>query len=117
MSNAEVGTFWKSDCQNWVVREVLAIRDGRVIHWNHALRSSADNSIEIFTDAHTQVANAQGDPLPEYHEATKHPVGLRPRVIADRARINEILQAMRRYSDASTPIPIAWIEELQDFAE
>jgi hypothetical protein len=45
--------------------------------------------------------------------AEKPPIGLVPRRIRWRQRIDEILLAMTRYSDVDMPIPVDWIEELQ----
>lgn len=43
---------------------------------------------------------------------TKPPVGLRPTWVVETNRKNEILEAMRRYSEAGCQIPNAWFEEL-----
>ena len=44
----------------------------------------------------------------------KPPIGLIPRYIHDGKRIDEILNAIERYTDANMPIPKSWIEELRD---
>lgn len=44
----------------------------------------------------------------------KPPVGLKPRNIHDTARINEILSAMRRYTEAGKRFPDEWIKEIGD---
>lgn len=44
----------------------------------------------------------------------KPPVGLKPRYIHDSERIDEILYAIERYTDANMSIPKSWIEELRD---
>lgn len=40
------------------------------------------------------------------------PVGLIPKKVHDNHRINEIFDAMKRFSEAEYPIPIEWIDEL-----
>ena len=44
----------------------------------------------------------------------KPPVGLKPRYIHDGERIDEILCAIERYTDANMSIPKSWVEELRD---
>lgn len=41
------------------------------------------------------------------------PIGLVPRRIRWRQRVDEILLAMIRYSNVSKPVPTEWVEELQ----
>ena len=43
----------------------------------------------------------------------KPPIGLMPKEIWETKRINDIFDAMERYSKANQPIPIAWIFELK----
>lgn len=43
----------------------------------------------------------------------KPPVGLKPRYIHDGERIDEILCAIERYTDANMSIPKSWVEELR----
>ena len=53
-------------------------------------------------------------------DAMKHPkppVGLRPRDISDEARLDEISEAMKRYSDAGYVIPNEWDRELREIKE
>ena len=45
---------------------------------------------------------------------TMPPLGLKPRKIHDRDRMNEIISAIERYSEASMPIPKEWTYELRD---
>jgi len=45
---------------------------------------------------------------------TPPPVGLKPRYIHDSERIDDILCAIERYTDANMSIPKSWIEELRD---
>lgn len=49
----------------------------------------------------------------------KPPLGLRPRKYFElevkQNRINEIIDAMSRYSQANKPIPIEWIDELRQY--
>jgi len=42
------------------------------------------------------------------------PIGLVPREIADQQRVLEILAAMRRFTEAYKPIPLTWLNELQE---
>jgi len=48
----------------------------------------------------------------------KPPLGLKPRKLFDEhanlLRINEITEAMKRYSDAKVPIPCEWVDELHE---
>jgi len=44
----------------------------------------------------------------------KPPVGLTPRYIHDGERIDEILCAIERYTDANMSIPKSWVDELRD---
>lgn len=44
----------------------------------------------------------------------KPPLGLKPRWIHDSQRVEEILDAINRYTDANMPIPKVWLEELKD---
>ena len=48
---------------------------------------------------------------------SKPPLGLKPKYIHDKARVEEILDAMERYSYQRFPIPIEWIEELRGLIE
>lgn len=45
---------------------------------------------------------------------TKPPLGLTPRWVRDMVRFEEIISAMKRYSEAGVPIPIEWIEEIDE---
>ena len=44
----------------------------------------------------------------------KPPIGLKPRYIHDSERIDEILCAIERYTDANMSIPKSWVNELRD---
>lgn len=44
----------------------------------------------------------------------KPPLGLKPRYIHDVERIDEILCAIERYTDANMSIPKSWVNELRD---
>lgn len=44
----------------------------------------------------------------------KPPIGLKPRNIHDSERIDEILCAIERYTDANMSIPKSWVVELRD---
>ena len=45
---------------------------------------------------------------------TKPPLGLKPRKIHDQDRMNELICAIERYSEASMPVPKEWTDELKD---
>lgn len=45
---------------------------------------------------------------------TKPPIGLEPRYIHDGRRIDDILAAIERYTDANMSIPKSWVDELRD---
>lgn len=47
---------------------------------------------------------------------TMPPLGLKPRKIHDRDRMNEIISAIERYSEESMLIPKEWTDELRDLA-
>ena len=47
----------------------------------------------------------------ELEEIVKTPIGLRPKWIIDKERLNEVRSAIVRYYDAELKIPIEWIEE------
>ena len=42
------------------------------------------------------------------------PIGLIPKFVSDRERLNEVRSAIVRYYDAELEIPIKWIEEYND---
>jgi predicted alternative tryptophan synthase beta-subunit len=48
---------------------------------------------------------------------TKPPIGLRPEYVheyhAERDRLIEIAEAMKRYAEAGKPVPIKWANELE----
>ena len=44
----------------------------------------------------------------------KPPLGLRPRYIADKQRLNEIRKSIARYYTTGLPIPIEWIKEYNE---
>ena len=47
-------------------------------------------------------------------ELKKPPLGLEPKWAHDSRRVEDILDAIERYTDANTSIPKAWVEELED---
>lgn len=47
-------------------------------------------------------------------ENEKPPIGIEPRYIHDVNRMNVILDAIDRYTDANMTIPKSWVEELRD---
>ena len=44
-------------------------------------------------------------------QIVKPPIGLRPKWVSDKERLNEVRSAIVRYYDAELKIPIEWIEE------
>ena len=46
-------------------------------------------------------------------DCKKPPIGIKPRFIHDSDRMEEIIEAMERYSIAEIPIPVEWIVELK----
>ena len=46
-----------------------------------------------------------------YTHCCKPPIGLRPKWVSDKERLNEVRSAIVRYYDAELKIPIEWIEE------
>jgi len=47
----------------------------------------------------------------ELEQIIKPPIGLRPKWVSDKERLNEVRSAIVRYYDAELKIPIEWIEE------
>ena len=45
------------------------------------------------------------------------PLGLTPKLIHNKKRVLEILDAMERYSYQRFPIPIEWVKELRELIE
>lgn len=50
-------------------------------------------------------------------DKVKPPIGLEPRYIHDGKRIDDILSAIERYTDANMSIPKTWIDELRTLIE
>ena len=44
------------------------------------------------------------------------PIGVRPRWSWDEARVQEISEALVRYSEAKKDIPLEWIDELRELS-
>tara|TARA_R110000765_G_scaffold14938_1_gene43541 strand:- start:269 stop:442 length:174 start_codon:yes stop_codon:yes gene_type:complete len=44
----------------------------------------------------------------------KPPIGLRPKLVSDKERLNEVRGAIVRYYDAELKIPVEWIEEYNE---
>ena len=44
----------------------------------------------------------------------KPPLGLKPRWLHEMHRIQEIIDAMKRYSEVEKPIPTEWVDELKE---
>ena len=56
-----------------------------------------------------KIKDIQTVPLP--------PLGLTPKLIHNKKRVLEILDAMERYSYQRFPIPIEWVEELRELID
>jgi hypothetical protein len=50
----------------------------------------------------------------ELKQIVKPPIGLRPKRISDKERLNEVRGAIVRYYDAELKIPVEWIEEYNE---
>ena len=50
----------------------------------------------------------------EQKQIVKPPIGLRPKWVSDKERLNEVRSAIVRYYDAELKIPIEWIEEYNE---
>lgn len=48
---------------------------------------------------------------------SKPPIGITPRWLLDEERAIEIEQAIKRYNEVNLPIPIEWIQELNEVYE
>ena len=44
----------------------------------------------------------------------KPPIGLKPRWLHETNRIQDIIDAIKRYSEAEEPIPTEWVDELKE---
>jgi len=47
----------------------------------------------------------------ELEQIVKPPIGLRPKWVSDKERLNEVRSAIVRYYDAELKIPVEWIAE------
>ena len=50
-------------------------------------------------------------------DMSKPPIGITPRWLLDEERAIEIKQAITRYNEADYPIPIEWVQELNEIYE
>ena len=53
----------------------------------------------------------------ELEQIVKPPIGLRPKRVSDKERLNEVRDAIVRYYDAELKIPIEWIEEYNELID
>lgn len=53
----------------------------------------------------------------EREQIVKPPIGLRPKWVSDKERLNEVRSAIVRYYDAELKIPIEWIEEYNELID
>jgi hypothetical protein len=47
----------------------------------------------------------------------KPPLGLRPKLVVDDLRIEEIKRAIKRYTAMRLPLPLGWITEYNELAK
>jgi len=52
--------------------------------------------------------------IKELGKIIKPPIGLRPKWVSDKERLNEVRSAIVRYYDAELKIPIEWIKEYNE---
>ena len=50
-------------------------------------------------------------------QIVKPPIGLRPKWVSDKERLNEVRSAIVRYYDAEWKIPVEWIEEYNELID
>lgn len=50
-------------------------------------------------------------------DMSKPPIGITPRWLLDEERAREIEQAIMRYNEVDYPIPVEWIQELNEVYE
>ena len=50
-------------------------------------------------------------------QIVKPPIGLRPKLVSDKERLNEVRGAIVRYYDAELKIPVEWIEEYNELID
>lgn len=72
-----------------------------------------ESMLELVEDFKCHVEPDKPWPRPTSNEE-RTPLGLKPRNIHNQQRIQEIVTAIFRYTDASKPIPSEWIEEYND---
>jgi hypothetical protein len=53
----------------------------------------------------------------EQIQIVKPPIGLRPKWVSDKERLNEVRSAIVRYYDAELKIPVEWIEEYNELID
>ncbi len=53
----------------------------------------------------------------EHEKVVMSPIGLRPKWVSDKERLNEVRSAIVRYYDAELKIPIEWIEEYNELID
>ena len=53
----------------------------------------------------------------ELEQIVKPPIGLRPKWVSDKERLNEVRSAIVRYYDAELKIPVEWIEEYNELID
>jgi len=78
---------------------------GACLRW--ALGTCPDYTVECSDCEHWNPKNK--DQVPR-----KPPIGLRPRFVAEAARCQEILDAIKRYQDAKAQVPDEWLSEFDE---
>ena len=53
----------------------------------------------------------------ELEQIIKPPIGLRPKWVSDKERLNEVRDAIVRYYDAELNIPVEWIKEYNELID
>ena len=53
----------------------------------------------------------------ELEQIIKPPIGLRPKWVSDKERLNEVRDAIVRYYDAELKIPVEWIKEYNELID
>lgn len=53
----------------------------------------------------------------ELGQIVKPPIGLRPKWVSNKERLNEVRSAIVRYYDAELKIPIEWVDEYNELID
>ena len=73
---------------------------------------------ELTQDEHFEVRSLEKKlEAINYTHCCKPPIGLRPKWVSDKERLNEVRSAIVRYYDAEWKIPVEWIEEYNELID